>query len=181
MFRRLMSTDDSKATALLRVALGIVFFAHGSQKVFGWFDGPGFNGALAYFASLHVPTVFALIAIAAEFLGSLGLIFGLLSRVAALGIAGIMIVAVALVHIHFGFFMNWHGKQAGEGIEYHLLVLTMTIFLMIRGGGALSLDRSIHPETQTRKLHASTLSTRTTAIQHSRFDTNVSTSYYRTT
>ncbi len=147
MLRRLMSTDDSKATALIRVALGIVFFAHGSKKVFGWFDGPGFNGALAYFASLHVPTVFALIAIAAEFLGSLGLIFGLLSRVAALGIAGIMIVAVALVHIHFGFFMNWHGKQAGEGIEYHLLVLAIAAFLMIQGAGALSIDRRLARDT----------------------------------
>ncbi len=149
MLRRLMSTDDSKATALLRVALGIVFFAHGSQKAFGWFDGPGFNGALAYFASLHVPTVFALIAIAAEFLGSLGLIFGLLSRVAALGITGIMIVAMALVHIHFGFFMNWHDNQAGEGIEYHLLVLAMTVFLMIRGAGSLSLDRRFTGNTNT--------------------------------
>ncbi len=149
MLRRLMSTDDSKATALLRVALGIVFFAHGSQKVFGWFDGPGFNGALAYFASLHVPTVFALVAIAAEFLGSLGLIFGLLSRVAALGITGIMIVAMALVHIHFGFFMNWHGNQAGEGIEYHLLVLAMTVFLMIRGAGSLSLDQRFTGNTNT--------------------------------
>ncbi len=141
MIRKLMSTDNSTATAILRVVLGIVFFAHGSQKVFGWFDGPGFNGALAYFASLHVPTVFALVAIAAEFLGSLGLIFGLFTRIAALGVTGIMVVAVVLVHIHFGFFMNWHGKQAGEGIEYHLLVLAMTVFLVIRGAGALSLDR----------------------------------------
>ena len=141
MIRKLMSTDNSTATAILRIVLGIVFFAHGSQKVFGWFDGFGFNGALAYFASLHVPTVFALVAIAAEFLGSLGLIFGLFTRLAALGIAGIMIVAVALVHFHFGFFMNWHGEQAGEGIEYHLLVLAITAFLVIRGAGTLSLDR----------------------------------------
>ena len=143
MFRKLMRTDDNTATTIIRVTLGVVFFAHGAQKVFGWFGGPGFSGAIQYFSSLHVPEFFALLAIAAEFLGSLGLISGLLTRVAAFGIAVDMIVAVALIHIHYGFFMNWHGKQSGEGIEYHLLVLAMAAFLIIRGAGSLSLDQKI--------------------------------------
>lgn len=123
--------------------LGVVFFAHGSQKVFGWFGGPGFAGAIDYFTGMHIPVIFALLAIAAELFGSLGLIAGFLTRVAAFGVAVNMIVAVAIIHIHFGFFMNWNGKQQGEGIEYHLLVLAMTVFLMVQGAGALSLDRKL--------------------------------------
>ncbi|MBV9768009.1 MAG: DoxX family protein [Bryobacterales bacterium] len=144
MFQKLRSTDNSIATTIVRVTLGVVFFAHGAQKVLGWFGGPGFTGAIAYFTGMHIPVVFALLAIAAEFFGGLGLIFGFLSRVAAFGIAANMLVSIALVHIHFGFFINWSGKQAGEGIEYHLLVLAMAAFLMIRGAGALSLDQKVH-------------------------------------
>ena len=143
MLRKLIRTDNSIAATIIRVMLGVVFFAHGAQKVFGWFGGPGFSGAIEYFAGLHVPLFFALLAIAAEFFGSLGLIIGLLTRVAALGIAANMIVAVAMIHIHFGFFMNWHGRQQGEGVEYHLLVLAMTVFLMIQGAGAFSVDQKI--------------------------------------
>ena len=80
------------------------------------------------------------------------MIFGLLTRVAAFGIAANMLVAVALIHIHFSFFMNWHGKQAGEGIEYHLLVLAITAFLMIRGAGALSLDKEVSGGKLARNL-----------------------------
>jgi len=83
----------------------------------------------------------AFLAIAAEFFGGLGLIFGLLTRIAAFGIFTNMIVAIVMVHSQFGLFMNWTGAQKGEGYEYHLLVLAITAFLMIRGAGAASLDR----------------------------------------
>jgi putative oxidoreductase len=79
--------------------------------------------------------------IAAEFLGGLGLLVGLFTRVAAFGIFCNMLVAVAMVHHQFGFFMNWAGTQKGEGFEFHLLALAMTAFLMIRGAGAASVDR----------------------------------------
>jgi putative oxidoreductase len=85
--------------------------------------------------------VFAFLAIAAEFFGSLGLILGFLTRIAAFGITCNMIVAIATVHIQNGFFMNWAGNQKGEGIEYHLLVLALTFLIMVRGAGALSIDR----------------------------------------
>ncbi len=98
MIRKLMHTDNSTATTIIRIALGVVFLAHGAQKVFGWFDGPGFAGAIQYFSSLHVPVFFALLAIAAEFFGSLGLISGFLTRVAAFGIAANMIVAIPDSH-----------------------------------------------------------------------------------
>src|SRR5438876_184535 len=89
---------------------------------------------------LQIPAPLAFLAIAAEFFGGLGLILGFLTRIAAFGITVNMLVAIAAVHGPFGFFMNWTGTQKGEGIEYHLLVLAITAFLMIRGAGAFSID-----------------------------------------
>ena len=142
MIRKLLATDNNAATALLRLVLGVIFFAHGAQKMLGWFGGYGFTGTMGFFTNvMHIPALFAFLAIAAEFFGGLGLILGLLTRIAALGIFTNMAVAIALVHHHFGFFMNWTGTQKGEGYEYHLLVLALTVFLMIRGAGAASMDR----------------------------------------
>lgn len=151
MTRRLFATDDSTATAILRLVLGVVFFAHGAQKMLGWFGGPGFAGTIGFFTGyLHIPTAFALLAVAAEFFGGLGLILGLFTRIAAFGIAANMVVAIAMVHSTFGFFMNWSGTQKGEGFEYHLLALAMTAFLMIRGAGAYSIDRAITMASPSR-------------------------------
>jgi putative oxidoreductase len=144
MFKRLLQTPDDKTLTLLRLVLGVVFFAHGAQKALGWFGGYGFKGTMGFFTqNMHIPAPFAVLAIAAEFLGGLGLIVGLLSRIAAFGIAVNMAVAVVMVHMANGFFMNWTGQQKGEGFEYHLLVLAITITLMIRGAGAFSIDRAI--------------------------------------
>ncbi len=136
-----LQTPAAWTLLIARLTLAVVFFAHGSQKVFGWFGGPGFSGAIDYFAKLHIPAFFAVLAIAAEFLGSLGLCVGLGTRLAALGLAVNMAVAVATVHAANGFFMNWHNEQPGEGIEYHLLVVGLCLILMIAGGGRFSLDR----------------------------------------
>jgi putative oxidoreductase len=144
MVRKLFLTDDNTATAILRLVLGVVFFAHGAQKMLGWFGGFGFSGTMNFFTgAMHIPAPFALLAIAAEFFGGLGLIVGLLTRIAAFGIAVNMVVAIVKVHSAVGFFMNWNGTQKGEGFEYHLLVLAITSFLMIRGAGAFSIDREI--------------------------------------
>src|SRR6266705_3043365 len=134
MFRKLFATDNDTATAVLRLVLGVVFFAHGAQKMLGWFGGYGFSGTMGMFTGMmHIPAPLAFLAIAAEFFGGLGLILGFFTRIAAFGIATTMLVAIGLVHSNFGFFMNWSGTQKGEGFEYHLLVLAMTAFLMIRG------------------------------------------------
>lgn len=144
MIRKVFATDDSIAAAIMRLVLGVVFFAHGAQKMLGWFGGFGFSGTMGFFTNLmHIPAPLAFLAIAAEFFGGLGLIFGFLTRIAAFGIAANMVVAIATVHRAFGFFMNWTGSQKGEGFEFHLLVLAITTFLMIRGAGAFSLDRAI--------------------------------------
>ena len=151
MIRKLFHTDDSAATAILRLVLGVVFFAHGAQKMLGWFGGFGFSGTMGFFTGMmHIPAPLAFLAIAAEFFGGLGLILGFLTRIAAFGIAMNMLVAIATVHSAFGFFMNWNGTQKGEGFEYHLLVLAMTVFLMIRGAGAFSIDHAIATTTPSQ-------------------------------
>jgi putative oxidoreductase len=142
MIRRLYATDDSTATAILRLVLGVVFFAHGAQKMLGWFGGFGFAGTMGFFTGMaHIPAPLAFLAIAAEFFGGIGLILGFLTRIAAFGIGVNMLVAIMTVHLPFGFFMNWTGAQKGEGFEFHLLVLAIVAFLMIRGAGAFSIDR----------------------------------------
>src|SRR5689334_8604894 len=120
MWRDLLRTSNSAPLAFIRLALGAVMFAHGAQKMLGWWGGFGYPGTIGYFESMGIPAVFGFLAVAAEFFGGMGLIVGFLSRIAALGIAIDMIVAVALVHSRNGFFMNWTGKQGGEGFEFHV-------------------------------------------------------------
>jgi len=152
MLRRLLATDDSTAAAILRLVLGVVFFAHGAQKMLGWFGGYGFSGTMGYFTgTMHIPAPLAFLAISAEFFGGLGLILGFLTRIAAFGIAMNMVVAIAMVHSSFGFFMNWTGAQKGEGFEFHLVILAITAFLMIRGAGAFSVDRTIATASPARQ------------------------------
>lgn len=141
---RVVATPRDPIALLLRLTLGLVMFPHGAQKVFGWFGGYGIEGTMGYFTgSLGIPALFAGLAIAAEFLGSLGLIAGLFTRVAAFGILSVMTVAAITVHAQIGFFMNWSGTQAGEGFEFHVLAGALALALVVRGGGALSLDRLI--------------------------------------
>lgn len=153
MFRKLIQTNDDPMLALLRLALGVVFFAHGAQKALGWFDGLGFNSTMGFFEhKLGVPAVFAALAILAEFLGGIGLIFGFLTRIAAFGIAVNMAVAVAMVHAANGFFMNWFGNQRGEGFEFHILAIAMALFTIARGAGAFSIDRALELSAGHRAL-----------------------------
>src|SRR5208283_346632 len=142
--KKLFQTQDDFATLILRLCLGVVFFPHGMQKLLGWFGGGGFSSTYGFFTgNMGIPAIFAVLAILAEGLGSLGLLSGLLTRIAAFGITVNMIMAVYMVHFKNGFFMNWYGKQAGEGYEYHLLAIGIGIALMIRGSGKWSLDRVI--------------------------------------
>jgi putative oxidoreductase len=143
MLKRLMSTGDDVSLTILRVILGVVFFAHGSQKMLGWFGGFGFQGTMGAFTHMGMPTPVAFLIICTEFFGGLGLIFGLLTRIPALGITGLMIGAIFMVHIKNGFFMNWMGTQKGEGFEYHLLAIAIAAAILLRGAGAFSLDRAL--------------------------------------
>jgi len=139
----LFATDGTLVPLVLRLTLAIAMFPHGAQKVLGWFGGPGLRGTIGLFRSQGIPVPLTLLAVAAELLGSLGLAVGLLTRVAAFGIACVMLVAILTVHARFGFFMNWFGTQKGEGFEYHLLALGIAVALVIGGAGRWSLDALI--------------------------------------
>jgi putative oxidoreductase len=150
MFKKLTATTDDPVLTILRLVLGIVFFFHGAQKMLGWFGGYGFSGTMNFFThNMGIPAVFAFLAIAAEFFGSLGLIVGLLARVAASGIIVNMLVAIAMVHRSNGISMNWSGQQKGEGYEFHLLAIAIALAVLIRGAGAFSIDRMIGKGNKT--------------------------------
>jgi putative oxidoreductase len=141
--RALLRTDDSLPLMIARLALGIVMLPHGAQKALGLFGGPGYSGTMAMFTSQGMPAALAFLVILGESAGSLGLIVGFLSRIAAFGISCIMLGAIAMVHLPNGFFMNWSGKQAGEGFEYHILALGVALAVLVGGGGKSSVDRAI--------------------------------------
>ena len=139
----LLQTDSGVVGLILRLTLAVVIFPHGAQKALGWFGGHGFKPTVNHFKSTGIPGFLAVLAIAAEFLGPIGLAVGFLTRIAAFGIACVMVVAVVTVHWSHGFFMNWTGNEEGEGFEYHLLALGIAITLMIIGAGAWSVDSAL--------------------------------------
>lgn len=142
MLNKLLGTTDDVSATILRIALGLVILPHGVQKLLGWFGGYGFAGTMHHFTeNMGIPYIFALLVILGESFGAVGLIVGLGTRIAALGIGAIIGVAALMAHVQHGFFMNWSGKEAGEGFEYHLLVVGMALALVISGGGKWSLDR----------------------------------------
>ena len=139
--KTLFATDDGWAGLILRLTLGIVMFPHGAQKLLGWYGGFGFTGTLGFFTEqMHLHWLIAFLIIVGESFGSLGLLVGFLTRFTAASIGVIMLGAISLVHWPHGFFMNWFGKQAGEGYEYHLLVLGISLALVIIGAGRWSVD-----------------------------------------
>ena len=142
--KQLMATTNDTMITFVRLVLGVVFFAHGAQKVLGWWGGFGYSGTMNAFTNMmHIPAPLAFLAIMAEFLGGLGLLVGLLARVAAFGIGVNMLVAVLMIHRHVGFFMNWYGNQQGEGWEYHLLAIALAVVILVRGAGAYSVDAAL--------------------------------------
>src|SRR4051794_32121097 len=139
--RTLLKTDESYTPLIARLALGLAMFPHGAQKALGWFGGFGFGATMNFFTGqMHIPALFAFLAIAAEFAGAIGLITGFISRIAAFGIAMTMLVAALMVHVSNGFFMNWVGNQKGEGFEYHILALGLALIVILAGGGKWSVD-----------------------------------------
>jgi putative oxidoreductase len=129
------------APLVIRISLGAIFFAHGAQKMLGWWGGAGFSGTVEAFTKQGMPAPMAMLVIAAEFFGSLGVFFGCLTRLAAFGIAAVMTGAIFLVHLQNGFFLNWFNVPGrGHGIECNLAYLAMAVSLMLAGAGPLSID-----------------------------------------
>ncbi len=150
IFLKMFRSDDAYSSLILRVMMGLVMFPHGAQKLFGWFGGFGFSGTMGYFTeTMHIPAVIAFLVIMGESFGALALIAGFLTRFSAASLAVIMLGAIALSHWEHGFFMNWFGKQSGEGFEFHLLVIAICVALTLTGGGKWSLDRMISEKIET--------------------------------
>jgi putative oxidoreductase len=150
MLKKFFATKPEFAMLYLRLLLAAVMFPHGAQKALGWFGGHGFNATMQSFTEqMHIPAMFAFLAITAEVFGSLALVLGLLTRLAAFGIGTTIAVAAFMVHASNGFFMNWSGQQKGEGFEYHILVVAIALALMFKGGGRWALD-SLIAEKLTR-------------------------------
>jgi putative oxidoreductase len=137
----LFATSSSWAIAVIRIVLGLIFFAHGSQKVLGWFGGYGLKNTVGDFTSIGLPLPVAYAVCFFEFLGGIGLLVGLLTRLAALAVIVVMLGAIAKVHRRHGLFLNWEltpGK--GHGYEANLAYIAMALACLIAGGGALSID-----------------------------------------
>jgi putative oxidoreductase len=141
-FYKLIRTDAGLAPALARFTLGLVMFPHAAQKAFGWFGGHGFSGTMAAFSKM-MPAPLAAMVIVTELVCSVALLLGVFTRLAAVGIAAIMLGAIFMVHVPHGFFMNWYGQQQGEGFEYHLLAMGLCAVAFILGGGLGSIDRAL--------------------------------------
>jgi len=118
-------------------------FPHGVQKALGWFGGPGITKTIQAFSAMGFPPWSVVALMVVESLGAVLLVFGFLTRLWAVGIGAILTICMFLNHVQHGFFMNWFGQQQGEGYEYHLLAIGICLALLIKGGGALSVDRKL--------------------------------------
>jgi putative oxidoreductase len=160
--KRILATNPNNAAALIaRLALGITLFPHGAQKLFGWFGGSGFNATMGFLTGqAHLPWIIALLVILIESLGALFLVFGFVTRIAALAVLGNFLGVLFKVQIHNGFFMNWSMQpNKGEGFEYFILLFGLALVLLITGGGKASVDSAIVNNSRTAA----------TAEQQSRF------------
>jgi putative oxidoreductase len=145
MVETLVSTKADSVVAMVRIVLGLIFFAHGAQKLLGWYGGPGFTRSMRSLTEqLRLPAPLAFLVICGEFFGGIGLVVGLFSRLAALGIALMMAGAVATVHFRYGLFLDWFGNKKGHGYEYHLLAIALALVVIVKGAGAFSVDRAIY-------------------------------------
>ncbi len=137
----IFGTTDVWFAFVTRMTIGIVLFAHGAQKMLGWFGGGGFTGAMNYFTKQqHLPKFVALMVICVEFFGSLGMILGFATRIWAISIFCLFLGIIFTTPLKQNFFMNWNGSQKGEGYEYHLLMLGLALATLISGGGSWSMD-----------------------------------------
>lgn len=127
---------------ILRLTVGAIIFPHGAQKMLGWFGGYGFTGTIKYFTdTVHLPWIIGFLVIIIEFFGSLFLLMGIASRIWAILLIFLMVGIIFSSHIDHGFFINWSGNNKGEGYEYHLLVIGLSIAILLNGSGKYSVDK----------------------------------------
>jgi len=142
MRQTIFNAENDWTGLILRLTLGLILFPHGAQKALGWFGGPGFSGEMEFFTKqMHLPVLIGALIILIEFAGSLSLIAGFAVRLWSIAMIILFLGMIVTVHAPNGFFMNWFGKQSGEGFEYHLLVIGLSLALLVNGSGKLSFDR----------------------------------------
>jgi putative oxidoreductase len=143
--KKIFQTNKSSAAFIIRLVLGIILFPHGAQKMLGWFGGYGFNGTMGFLTgTAGLPWFIAFLVIMIEFLGSVALVLGFATRIAAIGIIILFTGIIFTSHLQNGFFMNWAGNLKGEGYEFHLLIIGMALSLLISGAGKWSIDELLH-------------------------------------
>lgn len=144
LVHKVISSNAGIAPLALRIPAGIIFMAHGAQKLFGWFGGGGLAGTAQWLSAMGIEPglLMALLAGGTEFFGGLALILGLLIRPAALGLAFTMLMAIFNVHIANGLFMS------NNGYEFALSLLAISIALAISGAGRVSLDQWLARKTR---------------------------------
>lgn len=148
-YQLLFQTTNDPTLTIARIVLAAVFIGHGAQKMFGWWGGLGFSRTLVVFEeTMGIPPVLTVLAMVAEVFGGLGLLVGLLTRIAAAGVLVVMIVAPLANGLYVRFFMNWQGRNAGEGFEYHLLAIALILIVMVQGAGAFSIDRLLAGQSE---------------------------------
>jgi putative oxidoreductase len=139
MIERLLQTDTDYVCTFLRIVAGIIIFPYGMQKLLGWFGGVGIEGTLEQMTVRKIPKFIAWLIIIGQSFGSIALIFGFLGRIAAGGLF-IIFTGALIVHLPDGWSMNWFGTKEGEGIEYHVLLLSLLLIIIVNGSGAMSID-----------------------------------------
>jgi len=138
--QKVLQGSSQQADLIIRVGLGLVFFAHGAQKLLGWFGGYGWAGTVQFFnTALGIPTSLAGLAILIEFFAGIAIILGLFTRPAALGLAVVSLFAALKVHLANGFFLDQKGPA--DGIEYVFILFTLSLYLLVKGSGSISLDK----------------------------------------
>src|SRR5262245_4253549 len=142
--KKIFQTNDNSSATILRIALGVILFPHGAQKMLGWFGGYGFNGTMGFLTGAGgLPWILAFLVMAIDFFGAIALLFGFATRVVAIGIISLFTGIILTTHYANGFFMNWAGNQKGEGYEYHLLIIGIAVALLITGAGKWSIDYAL--------------------------------------
>lgn len=140
----ILKSNNDWTGLILRLSIALVLLPHGAQKMLGLFGGYGFSGTMVFFTeTMQLPWLIGFLVILIEFVAPFLLLAGLLSRVWALAVTMLMLGIIFTSHLDNGFFMNWFGNQKGEGIEYHLLMIGLSIALLFNGSGRYSLDSKL--------------------------------------
>lgn len=150
----IFKTHNDWTGLITRLTLGLILFPHGAQKVFGWFNGPGFTKEMSMLTGMvGLPWIIAFLVIVIEFAGSLSFIAGFASRIWSVATIILFTGIIFSVHLQYGFFMNWFGQQQGEGFEYHLLIIGLSLATLVNGSGKYAADQFLSKPAKTALRH----------------------------